>query len=100
VFVEALRAIIGATIAILLDWAIYTHLGAYLRVGLPSTPRSSYRDLAVGSSTAVIRTITVFAVGLAGGLAFALGSGPLWLVVVGAFVVLHSLLYVSLYRPR
>jgi hypothetical protein len=98
--VGALQAITGLFLAILLDWAIYTHLSAYLRVGIPSTPRPNYCDLAIGSPAAVIRTSTVLALGVAGGLAFALGSGALWLAVVAAFAITHSLLYVLLYRRR
>ena len=95
---EALYVLIGPFVSILLDWAIYTHLSAYLRVGVPSTPECGYRQLALGNPTALIRTFSIVAGGLAGGLAFALKIPALWLISVGMFALAHTVLYRLLYR--
>ena len=96
--VEALQVLVGAALSILLDWAIYTHLSEYLRLGFPATPDASYREVALGSSTAIIRTVALAVTGVTGGLAFALGLAPLWLLAVGLFAVAHAVLYALLYR--
>jgi hypothetical protein len=98
--IEALMVLVGGSIAVLLDWAIYTHLSAYIRVGFPAMPNADYRRLALGNSAAVVRTITVSTAGMAAGLAFALRLAPVWLLSVGFFVVAHSLLYALLYKRR
>jgi hypothetical protein len=96
--IEVLYVLAGATVAILLDWAIYTHLSAFIRVGFPTTPHARYRDLALGSAMASVRTFSVGAVGVSAGVAFALKDANLWLVAAGLFVLGHSMLYGLLYK--
>jgi hypothetical protein len=98
--IEALLVLVGGCIAVLLDWAIYTHLSAFLRVGLPITPNVDYRGLALGGTAAVVRTIAVITAGMAAGLAFALRLAPAWLLAVGLFLAAHSLVYALLYKRR
>jgi hypothetical protein len=97
---EALYVPIGPFVAILLDWAIYTHLSPYLRIGFPTTPDFSYREIAVGSLMALIRTGAIAAIGAAAGLAFALKQPSLWLITSGLFIIAHSALYAVLYKRR
>ena len=96
--IEALYVLVGATVAISLDWAVYTHLSAYLRIGFPVSPHLRYRKVALGSSLALTRTLTVGVTGVGAGLAFALNQASLWLVAVGLFVLVHSVLCAFLYR--
>ena len=96
--IETLYVLVGATVAILLDWAIYTHLSAYLRVGFPATPDPTYSEIAFSSSMALIRTFAVAVAGMAAGVAFASKDAWVWLVAVGLFVVVHSMLYAFLYK--
>ena len=98
--IEVLYVLIGASLAILLDWAIYTHLSAYLRIGFPATPDFSYCEIAFGSATTLIRTCAISATGMAAGLAFASKHASLWLVAVGLFVLAHTMLYALLYKRR
>jgi len=96
--IEALYVLVGAAVAISIDWAIYTHLSAYLRAGFPRTPYARYREIGQGSPIALARTASVAAVGMSAGLAFALKNASLWLVAVVLFVLAHSLIYALLYR--
>lgn len=96
--VHALQSLAGVVIAIALDWAIYTHVAAFLRLGILSTPRASYTEVARGRFAALVRTGAVVLSGLLGGLAFALGDVPLWLSAFGLFVLAHTALYVLLYK--
>jgi hypothetical protein len=98
--IEAAYVQLGASLAILLDWAIYTHLNAYLRIGFPSTPRSSWCEIAFGGSAALLRTLAVLATGMGAGLSFASKQASPWLVAAGLFVLTHSLLYAMLYMRK
>ena len=95
---HALQTLAGLVVAVALDWSIYTHLSAYLRLGILGTPDATYSDVARGRSVAVIRTAAVVFSGGLGGLAFALGNGPLWLFACGLFLLAHSALYALLYK--
>ena len=96
--IEALQVLLGALVAILLDWAIYTHLSAYVRVSFPATPYLRYREIAFGSSTASIRTSAVCIAGLAAGFAFASKQGDLWIFSLGLFALVHSVIYALLHK--
>jgi hypothetical protein len=96
--IEALHVLVGATVAISVDWAIYTHLSAYVRIAFPRTPYLGYREVALGSSLALTRTLAVGISGVGAGLALALKQPSLWLVAVGLFGLAHSMLYAFLYR--
>lgn len=96
--IQSLYPLIGAVATVLLDWAIYTHLGAYLRVGFPSTPNASYREIACGSWMPRLRTAIVAITGIAAGLSFTFKLGWLWLAAVALFAVAHTLLYIILYK--
>lgn len=98
--IDAIHVLIGASVAILLDWAIYTHLSAYLRIGFPTTPDLGYREIAAGSSMALPRTGIVVGIGAAAGLAVAANNPSLWLITSGSFIVAHSALYALLYKRR
>ena len=97
---EALHALLGAFVAILLDWSVYTHFSAYLRVGFPTTPFAKYRHLAWGDIVAIGRTTALAATGVGGGLAFTWKLPSLWLVAVGLFAAFHLTLYALLYRRK
>ena len=96
--IQYLYPLIGAVVTVLLDWAIYTHLGAYLRVGYPSTPSATYRQIACGSWLPRLRTAAVAITGIAAGLAFTFKLGWLWLAAVALFAVAHTLIYAILYK--
>ncbi|SKB87665.1 hypothetical protein SAMN06295937_10252 [Sphingopyxis flava] len=83
--IEALYVLAGATVAISIDWAIYTHLGAYLYVGFPKTPYRRYREIGRGSVIALARTASVVIAGMSAGFAFASTNASLWLLAVGLF---------------
>ncbi|MBK9010374.1 hypothetical protein [Novosphingobium sp.] len=95
--IQYLYPLIGAVVTVLLDWAIYTHLSAFLRVGFPSTPIAIYREIA-GSWLPRLRTAVVAITGIAAGLSFTFKLGGLWLAAVALFAVAHTLLYVILYK--
>lgn len=95
---ETLYVPIGAIVAIAIDWAIYTHLSAYLRASFPNIGHHSYREMSLGNPTTLLRTVAVFVTGLAGGLAFATKHPLLWLIAVSLFAVTHSLIYALLHR--
>lgn len=84
-------------IAFLLDWAIYTHLSAYLRVGLALKKRLRYRDL-VFSRWHKVRLVLVAVAGAAGGLAFAIRDPELWIFAAAGFLLGHGLIYVSVVK--
>lgn len=90
----------GAILALAIDWATYTHLSAYLRVGIPNTPHYRYRDIAFAGPQSIVRTAVAGCTGIAAGVAFSFNSGSLWLLSVGLFAVAHALLYATLYRAR
>ena len=96
--VYSLCPLVGVVVAVLLDWAIYTHLSAYLRIGFPSTPYASYRQIACGSRLPKIRTAAVTTTGITAGLSFTFELAWLWLAAVVLFAVAHSFLYVILYK--
>lgn len=93
-----LQVVGGILVALAIDWAIYTHLSAYLRLGIPTTPALAYSALAGGRSLSVIRTLTVALAGALGGFAYSEGEPLLWLSAVGLFSLAHAVLYVFLYK--
>jgi hypothetical protein len=97
--VQALQVVIGPVVAMALDWAIYTSLLPYLRLGIPRTPDASYSTLARGRPVALLRTGAVMLSGVLGGLAFASMNAPLWLVASLLLFLAHSSVYLLLYRP-
>lgn len=83
----------GLLTAVLLDWAIYTHLSAFLRVGLALDQHLRYRDLTL-TRWHKARLLLVAAAGAIGGLAFAIRDPDLWIFSVVGFLLGHSLIYV------
>ncbi|NBW76554.1 MAG: hypothetical protein EBR34_12260 [Sphingomonadaceae bacterium] len=95
---QSFYPLFGLVAMVLLEWAIFTELTPYLRVGFPSTPDVSYVQVASGSWLRMIRTALVATTGIAVGLSFEFKLGWLWLAAVGLFAVAHSFLYVILYK--
>mgnify|MGYP003383038876 CR=1 FL=1 len=98
--VEALHILGGGALAVLLDWAIYNHLSAFLRAGFPTTPCVSYRKVALTGALSLSRTATLATTGAMAGLSFAWKLASLWLIAVALFAVVHAALYVLLYSQR
>lgn len=98
--IEILHGFAGGVIALLLDWAIFTHLSAYMRIGFPGTPYVRYREIALCRGIAITRTVAVAATGLFAGLTFALKLPSLWLIALVLFSLAHAVLYALLYRRR
>ena len=95
--IAALYVFVGAALALLVDWATYTHLGAFIGLGFPTTPIPRYREIALGSPMALGRTIAVGGIGAGAGLTFAFEHASLWLVAMGLFVLAHAALYALVY---
>jgi hypothetical protein len=87
--------LIGLSIAFILDWAIYTHLSAFLRVGLALSMHVRYRDLTL-TRWHKVRLVFVAMAGAAGGISFAIHDPVLWIFAVTGFLLGHSLIYASL----
>lgn len=98
--VQSLYPLFGLFAAVLLEWAIFTELTPYLRVGFPGIPDVSYVQAAGGSWLRMIRTAFVATTGIAVGMSLAFKLGWLWLAAVGFFAVAHSFLYIILYKAR
>ena len=88
----------GSLAALVIDWAIYTHLSAYLQVGIPTTPDKDYSALAAGRPALLLRSITVLLSGALGGIALSSREPSLWLASAGLFLLAHALLYAALYK--
>lgn len=95
---EMVYILSGGIVAIAIDWAIYTHLSAYIRLAFPNSEDRSYREMSFGRPVAIVRTMVVFLSGLACGLALTMKYPLLWLVTFGLFAFTHSLIYALLYR--
>jgi hypothetical protein len=87
----------GVVIAAVLDWAIYTHLSAYLRAGFRLERHLDFTDL-LKTKSQKARFSLVIASGLAAGVAFANPNPALWLVALTAFLIGHALLYLYLFE--
>ena len=87
----------GLLTAVLLDWAIYTHLSAFLRVGLALDRHLSYRELTL-IQWHKVRLFLVAVAGAGGGLAFAVRDPDLWIFSVAGFLLGHSLIYISVVK--
>lgn len=86
----------GSLTAAVLDWAIYTHLSAYLRAG--------FRDHHLHFSDLLCtkwqrgRFALVIASGFLAGVSFATHNPTLWLVALAVFLVGHGLIYRYVFR--
>ena len=88
---------IGALVAAILDWSIYTHLSAYLRAGFRLDEHIRFRDL-IKTRWQAARFILVIAAGGVAGFAFATRSPEIWIVALVVFIFGHSLIYFYIAR--
>jgi hypothetical protein len=93
-----LQILAGIVIAVAVDWSIYTHLSAYLRVGVPRTRALDYSVLAGERPIQWVRTAAVALSGALAGFAFASREPSLWLASALLFTLAHSLIYLLLYK--
>ena len=89
--------LIGILIAVILDWAIYTHLSAYLRAGLALDSYFAFRDLLI-TRWQRVRFFLVIVSGAAAGLAFAEQDAELWILALIIFLISHSFIYAYVVR--
>lgn len=89
--------VVGVLIAAVLDWAIYTHLSAYLRAGFRLERHFHFSDL-LKTKKQKARFGLVIASGVAAGVAFADPNPTLWLVALAAFLLGHALIYVYVFE--
>ena len=87
----------GALIAVALDWAIYTHLSAYLRAGLRLSRYFRFREL-ICTRWQKGRLGLVLGAGAIAGVSFAESNPNLWLFALVIFLLGHALIYPYLFR--
>lgn len=95
----ALSLIVGILAAVAIDWAIYTHLIAYLRVGLALEKRYDFGELLISGWQKARIVLIVFSGALAG-LAFANRKPEYWIVASVIFVIGHSMTYLSIINRK
>lgn len=95
---SAIYALAGGLVALILDWSIYTHLSAYIRVGLALEKKVTFSEIAINRGR--LRTAMIGASGISGGLSLELGYPKFWLLSVAAFTVFHGFLYFHLKTER
>lgn len=83
--IAVLTIFVGALIAALLDWAIYTHLSAYLRAGFRLDHPLNFADLLI-TKRQKGRFALVIGSGIVAGVAFADPNPTLWLISLTIFL--------------
>lgn len=84
--------VVGAVVAGILDWSIYTHLSTYLRAGLVSDRYLGFGDL-LSTALQRMRFLMIIFAGAAGGWAIAFLTPTLWVLALVVFSIAHSLIY-------
>lgn len=87
----------GALIAMGLDWAIYTHLSAYLRAGFRLNQHFRFREL-LSTKWQKGRLILIIAAGAIAGVSFSESNPNLWLVSLAIFLFGHALIYPYVFK--
>jgi hypothetical protein len=87
----------GLLTALVIDWAIYTHLSPFLSIGLALEKDFKYRDL-ISTRWQKIRLLFVAITGALGGLAFVIHDPQIWIFSISAFAIGHSLIYVYVFK--
>ena len=82
----------GALIAAILDWAVYTHLSAYMRASFRLNQHLDFSDL-LRTAWQRARFALVILAGVLAGLSFATQNPILWLVSLAVFLVGHGIIY-------
>jgi hypothetical protein len=87
----------GVLIAAALDWAIYTHLSAYLRAGFRLDRHLQFFDL-LSTKWQKGRFALIIASGIVAGLAFSVSDSTLWLGALAVFLLGHALIYLYVFE--
>ncbi len=89
----------GIAMAVAIDWAIFTHLSAFLRLAFSHTQDLTYRETLHGGLQKV-RILIVIASGVMGGWAFENKNPVVWIVALAVFAFAHCITYAEVMKQK